>query len=385
MSNFSTPPLPKVSLVMTVYNTEAYLAEALESVLAQTFPDWELILWDDGSTDRSVAIAQNYAQKDARIRFQQGDRLGRGRALSQAHRLTQGEYVGWLDADDRLASTALQETVEFLDRHPEYGMVYTNHVNIDLRGQRQGLGQRCKIPYSPIGLLVDLLTFHFRLLRQSVFATIGGIRPEFTSAEDYDLSLRVAEVTQIYHLERPLYFYRINPQGISHQQQRLQRESSERAVNEALRRRGLERSLQLMVTEAGEFHLQQFAPWQAKPITDAARSHFKRGKSLAGQGDLAAAVACFQEAIRLQPDYIAAHNQLGNALQGLGQLEAAIAAYQHLLTFNPTLAQAYCNLGALWQIQGKTQNAIAAYQQAIQLKPDLAAARQNLANLRGDR
>ncbi|MBC1242192.1 GNAT family N-acetyltransferase, partial [Nostoc sp. 2RC] len=118
-----------------------------------------------------------------------------------------------------------------------------------------------------------------------------------------------------------------------------------------------------------------------KFLTASPRSLFEQGKQWAQQGNLQAAVASFSEAIRLQPDYIAAYNQLGNALQGLGQMEQAIAAYQKLLLINPNVAQAHCNLGAIWQIQGKTQQAIAAYQRAIQLKPDLAVAHQNLANL----
>jgi uncharacterized protein (TIGR03032 family) len=377
---------PKVSLVMTVYNTEAYLAQALDSVVAQTFTGWELILWNDGSTDGSVAIAQDYAQRDARIRLHTGKRFGRGEALIKAHTLTRGDYVGWLDADDLLAATALQETVEFLDSHPDYGMVYTNHVNIDTQSQTQGLGHRCQIPYSPMGLLVSLMTFHFRLLRQSVFAAVGGINPKFAPAEDYDLCLRVSEVTQIYHLERSLYFYRLNPQGLSHQQSRIQRQHSELAINQALQRRGLAESLRLIVDDTtGEFRLQRQNQSEANLLGDAARSQFEQGKQLAKQGDLPAAIGCFQEALRLQPGYIAAYNQLGNALQGLGQLEEAIAIYQHIIHLNPNVAQAHCNLGAIWQMQGKTQEAIAAYQRAIQLKQDLAVAHQNLANLLGDK
>ncbi|MBN3909064.1 MAG: TIGR03032 family protein [Nostoc sp. NMS1] len=124
---------------------------------------------------------------------------------------------------------------------------------------------------------------------------------------------------------------------------------------------------------------------EASLIVDAARSQFEKGKQLAQQGDLPGAIGCFQAAIGLQPDYIAAYNQLGNALQGLGRLEEAIATYQHIIHLNPNVAQAHCNLGAIWQMQGKTQEAIAAYQRAIQLKPDLVAAHQNLANLLGDK
>ncbi|WP_427159852.1 TIGR03032 family protein [Aliinostoc sp. HNIBRCY26] len=122
-----------------------------------------------------------------------------------------------------------------------------------------------------------------------------------------------------------------------------------------------------------------------KFLNTSARAYFEQGKQWAQQGNLQEAVASFIEAIRLQPDYIAAYNQLGNALQGLGQIEQAIAAYQQLLSLNPNVAQAHCNLGAIWQMQGKKEEAIAAYQRAIQLKPDLKVAHQNLANLVGDK
>nr|MDZ8063516.1 TIGR03032 family protein [Nostoc sp. EkiNYC01] len=118
-----------------------------------------------------------------------------------------------------------------------------------------------------------------------------------------------------------------------------------------------------------------------KFLTISARSLFEQGKQSVQQGDLQRAIASFREAIRLQPDYIAAYNQLGNALQGLGQMEQAIAAYQKLLLINPNVAQANCNLGAIWQMQGKTEEAIAAYQRAIQLKPDFALPHLNLGRL----
>jgi len=116
-------------------------------------------------------------------------------------------------------------------------------------------------------------------------------------------------------------------------------------------------------------------------ISEAAKSQFDAGKQLARQGNLAGAVANFNEAIRLAPNYVAAYNQLGNAYQQLGQIEDAIAAYQQLLSINPNLAQAHCNLGAIWQIQGKVEAALSAYQKAIELKPDLAVGYLNLGKL----
>ena len=112
-----------------------------------------------------------------------------------------------------------------------------------------------------------------------------------------------------------------------------------------------------------------------------ARKQFERGKILTKEGSLETAVTCFQSAVHLQPDYVAAYNQLGNVLQALGKTDEAIAAFQQILQINPNVAEAYCNLGNIWQIQGKVPEAIAAYQQALQIKPNFPLADLNLANL----
>jgi len=117
------------------------------------------------------------------------------------------------------------------------------------------------------------------------------------------------------------------------------------------------------------------------PISDAAKVKFEEGKSQVQSQNLEQAIACFREAIALQPDYVAAHNQLGNALQGLGKSDEAIAVYQKILEINPNVAAAYCNLGCIWQMQGKFEEAIAAYQRAIELKPDFGLAHRNLGEL----
>lgn len=114
-----------ISLILTVYNRDRYLAAAMESVLGQTYPDFELLLWDDGSTDASLDIAQRYAQQDSRIHVTAAPHQGRTMALQAVHAQAKGVYVGWIDSDDMLAPTVLQATVEILDNRPQIGMVYT--------------------------------------------------------------------------------------------------------------------------------------------------------------------------------------------------------------------------------------------------------------------
>jgi glycosyltransferase involved in cell wall biosynthesis len=232
-------PLPQVSLVMPIYNRQDYLPTAIESIQAQTYPDWELILWDDQSTDRSLEIARHFSLQDARIRVVAAPHQGFSRSLESALGLARGTYLGWVDSDDRLCPAALAETVAILNQHPTIGMVYTDYDLIDIHNQVLGRGIRCAIPYSKNRLLVEFMTFHFRLMRRSVFEQAGGIDPSLDLVPDYDLCLRLAEVTPIHHLPQPLYEYRVHPHSMSHQQRLELIGNSKIAVERALQRRGL--------------------------------------------------------------------------------------------------------------------------------------------------
>ena len=124
-----------VSLVTTSYNRARYLAAAIESILAQTYTDFELLIWDDGSTDDSLTIAQSYAEKDSRIRVVAAEHQGLSISLrSEIAATTPHPYLGWVDADDEIAPTALEETVAVLDAQPQIGMVYTDYQMMDAEG-----------------------------------------------------------------------------------------------------------------------------------------------------------------------------------------------------------------------------------------------------------
>ena len=99
-------------------------------------------------------------------------RRGRGQALKEVIAATKGKYLGWVDSDDLLHPQALAETIAVLKSQPEVGMVYTNYLVIDEQGQVRGLGSRCQIPYSPERLLIDFMTFHFRLMRREVYHSV---------------------------------------------------------------------------------------------------------------------------------------------------------------------------------------------------------------------
>jgi glycosyltransferase involved in cell wall biosynthesis len=242
-----------VSLITTVLNCEKYLVQAIESVLGQTCSDWELIIWDDGSIDASFDIAKAYAASDTRISVYEGIHVGRPAALQRAIEKSSGKYLGFLDADDWLHPSALAETVKILDSLPEIGMVYTDYWDVLETGKLMGLGKRCRIPYSFDRLLVDFMTFQFRLIRKDVYLESGGIDLEFPAAQDYDLCLKISEIARIHHLSQPLYYYRRNPKGISKSLKDLQRQCSALAVRKAITRRNL--PLTLEIFSDGRFRL----------------------------------------------------------------------------------------------------------------------------------
>jgi glycosyltransferase involved in cell wall biosynthesis len=107
-----------ISLITTVYSHQQYLQAAINSVLAQTHSNFELLIWDDGSSDASLQIALRCAQKDERGKDFAAPHQGRALALQSAHAHATGDYLSWVGSDDLLAATALAETATILETHP---------------------------------------------------------------------------------------------------------------------------------------------------------------------------------------------------------------------------------------------------------------------------
>ncbi|HEX3356223.1 MAG TPA: glycosyltransferase [Tepidisphaeraceae bacterium] len=248
---------PKISLVICAWNRADYVATAIKSVLNQTRGDFELIVWDDGSTDDSIKIARETSRNDSRVRVIAGEHQGLPLSVNAAAKMLSAPYFAWVDSDDILHESALKETAAILDARPEIGLVYTDYQVIDEKGTMKGLGHRCKIPYSKDRLLVDFMTFHFRLMRRELFDAVGQLDASLGYAEDYDLCLRMSEVTEIHHLAKPLYYYRSHRKTISQQRRFDQIETSARAVRNAMARRGMDQTHELEVEYRSQFHLRK--------------------------------------------------------------------------------------------------------------------------------
>jgi glycosyltransferase involved in cell wall biosynthesis len=244
---------------MSAYNRERYVAAAVRSVLAQTRDDFELIVRDDGSTDGTLAAIRSAAGNDPRVLVSAGENVGFSRALNLTAAQAKGRYIGWVDSDDSLAPTALEETAAVLDTDPAVGLVYTSDVVIDEHGKVVGPGKRCAIPYSREKLLVEFMTFHFRLMRRELFDRVGGVDERCLHAQDYDLCLKMSEITEFRHVDKPLYAYRVHPESISQQLRVEQIYDSRDAIQAALRRRGMDATHELQVQIVGRFQIRKKA------------------------------------------------------------------------------------------------------------------------------
>lgn len=196
---------PKVTVLLPVHNGEPYLSEAIDSILGQSFCDFELLIIDDGSTDRTSAIVESY--RDPRIRLLRHPRnLGLvstlNRGLAEAH----GAYVARIDADDVCLPDRLQAQVAFLDRHPEVGVLGTAVQIVDPVGTA---GATVRFPVSHAmarwALLFSSPIAHpAAMMRKDVITRLGGYRAEAVHCEDYDLWWRASDVTQLANLDKIL-------------------------------------------------------------------------------------------------------------------------------------------------------------------------------------
>ncbi len=181
----------RVSVVLTVYNSEKYIEDALKSLQAQTYPHFETIVVDDGSTDRTAEIVAGYTSE--RVRLLRPGRLGRARALNYGVANAQGEYIAILDADDIALPTRLERQVELLDAHPEIGLVGTGHRRLRQDGSTADVPCAEDDVHLRRGLLFAMLFHHSTAMyRRECFQRVGGYDESLSCCLDHDLYLRLA-------------------------------------------------------------------------------------------------------------------------------------------------------------------------------------------------
>lgn len=200
-----TDPAPRVSVIVPAYNYGAYLADAAESVLAQTLSDWECIIVDDGSTDDTEEVARRYTARDARFRYVRQQNAGPAAARNNALRLSRGTYIQLLDADDKLAPAKLELHATFLDSHPDVDVVYSlatyfrteepEKVLYSLHGHlSRPLMQKVTSREQALARLQEfnIMPADAVLFRRRVVDRVGVFNEASRGCEDWDFWLRCA-------------------------------------------------------------------------------------------------------------------------------------------------------------------------------------------------
>ena len=235
---------PLVSVLMPAYNAERYIAQAVDSILQQSFPDFEFLIVNDGSTDGTLSILQDYADRDRRIRLVSRPNSGRGVASvrNDLVRMARGELLALMDADDIAVSNRLELQVAFLHDHPEVGAVGGSIIDIDDAGR-----ELIKVDYPLIDAEIQDALLSGRCLmanptimtRRSLVLGVGGYREEMLELEDMDLWLRIGEHAQLANLPETLLYYRIHERSKSHVYIADQERFTRKAAEDAATRRGV--------------------------------------------------------------------------------------------------------------------------------------------------
>ena len=227
-----TPGL--ISVVLPVCNGARYIGEAIDSVLAQTWQDWELIVVDDGSADGSGAIAAQYAAGDSRIRVITQENQKLPRALNRGFREAFGEFFTWISADNRMLPACLAAMAEALRHSPDTDMVTGNMFLIGPTGKRLTGHGWFELPPGSGNVILPASTAMLNLVanntigaaflyRGSVDAVLSGYSPRQFMLEDYDYFMRLNSLFHIRHLpqKEPIYAYRMHPDSLTARDEEL--------------------------------------------------------------------------------------------------------------------------------------------------------------------
>lgn len=217
-------PEPKVSIIIPVYNGEKYLKEAIDSVIKQTYKNWELVLINDGCQDNSQKIIDEYVKKNKKISTFKQKNQGQSAARNFGVKKSSGEYVAFLDQDDRYYPHKLERLVSFLERRREYGMVYSDVDTLDVDGNiflvsslTSGLSGG-----HPKRSIIDCVSRDMfivpgsTLIRREVFEDVGGFDPDLSGYEDDDLFMRIFRKHKIGFIKQSLLQWRIYADSCSY-------------------------------------------------------------------------------------------------------------------------------------------------------------------------
>lgn len=225
--NHSEAP-PKVSVIMNCFNCEKYLREAIDSVYAQTFGDWEIIFWDNASTDKSAEIAKSY---DKRLRyFMSEETVPLGRARNMAVEKARADWVAFLDCDDLWLPEKLEKQVEIIEEEKgnNLGLVYGRSIYFKQNGESGESAKNYNGKKLPEGSILEnlLLEDNFipilsTVILKEAYFSVGGIPPDYRQAEDYYIFVAISSKYRVRAVQSICCKYRIHSSNITLRQKTI--------------------------------------------------------------------------------------------------------------------------------------------------------------------
>jgi glycosyltransferase involved in cell wall biosynthesis len=233
---------PTLSVLMSVYNAGRYLRPAIDSILTQTFNDFEFIIIDDGSVDRSAEILREYAARDPRVRLTVRANQGLTRTLNEAIGMARGEFLARMDCDDVSVADRFERQLAALRADPALVCVGGSFELIDGKGR---LLTRLRPPTDDATIQQLLLKGHTAIchpaamMRRDAVAKVGGYDPHFKTTQDLDLWLRLGEVGRLGNVPEVVLKFRQHDSSVSETRREEQRRFGREAVERAWKRRGI--------------------------------------------------------------------------------------------------------------------------------------------------
>ncbi len=198
------------SVLISNYNNGGYICECIDSVINQTYPNWEIIIVDDCSTDNSKEVYSKYVNIERIKIYYNKKNSGRGYTKQQCFNFSNGEICSFLDADDKLVSNALETMVSAHVKNPQCSLIYSTHYNfdndgiIDISENNGDLGQDNDFSITSNSIISHLVSF-----KRDAFFKTKGI-DYINTADDVDLYLKLEEVGDVLFINKPLYYYRVD-------------------------------------------------------------------------------------------------------------------------------------------------------------------------------
>ncbi len=206
------PPTPTISVILPAYNIERYLAKAIQSIIEQTFTDFELLIVNDGSVDNTQAVAQGF--DDNRIHIINNPRnIGLMRTLNVGIKHAKAALIARQDADDWSHPNRFQKQIDFMNANPDVAACSTNRINVDENGNEQPMRPMPPRPTYASMKKRNEMVHTSAVIRKSVLDEVGGYNEHFRSAEDYELWLRIIQKHPIANLPEPLCYIMVHSQS----------------------------------------------------------------------------------------------------------------------------------------------------------------------------